>query len=57
MDTQHSGHICWLPLESVAFLQVLLLIWEGRLPQGNQAHWGVDSTQQLAYGTLPRAYP
>ena len=27
-------------------LQVLLLIWEGRLPHGNQAHWGMDSTQQ-----------
>jgi hypothetical protein len=27
-------------------LQVLLLIWEGQLPHGNQAHWGMDSTQQ-----------
>ena len=28
-------------------LQVLLPIWEGQLPHGNQAHWGMDSTEQL----------
>jgi hypothetical protein len=39
-------HICllhWSPLRC----EVLLLIWEGRLPHGNQAHWDMDSTQQL----------
>jgi hypothetical protein len=31
---------------SPAASEVLLLIWEGQIPHGNQAHWGMDSTQQ-----------
>jgi hypothetical protein len=31
-------------------LQVLL-IWGGQLPHGNQAHWGMDSTRQLMFGS------
>ena len=45
---------CYIQARCV--LQVLLLIWEGRLPHWNQAHWGMDSTQQPVFRIARRLF-
>jgi hypothetical protein len=48
-----SHFACYTNVRCV--LQVLLLIWEGRLPLGNQAHWGMDASTQRS--SLPENCP